>query len=277
MGVILKVTALFLGLFLVQLLVYGVHELAESGVIGGSQAFHDATELFGPDGPIGHALSYSLLRRPLLYLLWARRRAPRRAARAASALAAPERDRGAQDVRQDAVAEPLVEGIGLVVADPGRQDHLGRAVAAPPRRALAMRRRADALPPVLARTTTTRLDVQPAPRHHRRVVRRVVDARHRTPTAPSAARGSATNTGAVRPPRSAAAHSLVAARRRSEVVGRELGVQIVDLAQQRRGPPASRRAAARRTRTAGRAGAHPAERSSSPSPSSSGKRFRHAP
>ena len=50
MGVILKVTALFLGLFLVQLLVYGIHELAESGVIHGSQAFHDATELFGPDG-----------------------------------------------------------------------------------------------------------------------------------------------------------------------------------------------------------------------------------
>ena len=73
MGAILKVTALFLGLFLVQLLVYGVHELAESGVIQGSQAFHDATELFGPDGSIGHALSYSLLLAPLLYLLWARR------------------------------------------------------------------------------------------------------------------------------------------------------------------------------------------------------------
>ena len=43
MGAILKVTALFLGLFLVQLLIYGVHELAESGIIHGSQAFHDAT------------------------------------------------------------------------------------------------------------------------------------------------------------------------------------------------------------------------------------------
>ncbi len=73
LGAVLKVTALFLGLFLLQLLVYGVHELAESGVIGGSQAFHDATEKFGPDGPIGHAVSYSLLAAPLLYLLWARR------------------------------------------------------------------------------------------------------------------------------------------------------------------------------------------------------------
>jgi high-affinity iron transporter len=73
LGVILKVTALFLGLFLLQLLIYGVHELAESGVIKGSQAFHDATEVLGPDGKVGHVLSYSLLGAPLLYLLWARR------------------------------------------------------------------------------------------------------------------------------------------------------------------------------------------------------------
>jgi len=75
-GVLLKVTALFLGLFLVQLVVYGVHELAESGVIHGSQAFHDATEQFGPDGQIGHVLSYSLLAAPLIYVLWARRAKP---------------------------------------------------------------------------------------------------------------------------------------------------------------------------------------------------------
>jgi high-affinity iron transporter len=77
MTAILKVTALFLGLFLIQLLVYGVHELAESGVIQGSQAFHDATELFGPDGKIGHALSYSLVLAPVLYVLWARRGRPK--------------------------------------------------------------------------------------------------------------------------------------------------------------------------------------------------------
>jgi high-affinity iron transporter len=71
--IVLKVTALFLGLFLLQLLIYGVHELAESGVIQGSQAFHDATELFGPDGRVGHLISYSLLAAPLLYLIWSRR------------------------------------------------------------------------------------------------------------------------------------------------------------------------------------------------------------
>jgi high-affinity iron transporter len=73
LGVILKVTALFLGVFLLQLVLYGIHELAESGIIEGSQAFHDATELFGPDGKVGHTLSYSLLGAPLLYVLWARR------------------------------------------------------------------------------------------------------------------------------------------------------------------------------------------------------------
>jgi high-affinity iron transporter len=73
LGVLMKVTALFLGLFLLQLMIYGVHELAESGVIQGSQAFHDATELFGPDGQVGHILSYSLLAAPVLYLFWARR------------------------------------------------------------------------------------------------------------------------------------------------------------------------------------------------------------
>jgi high-affinity iron transporter len=84
LGVILKVTALFLGLFLLQLIVYGIHELAESGVIQGTQAFHDATERFGPDGQIGHVLSYSLLGAPLLYLLWARRAAAARRQQAAA-------------------------------------------------------------------------------------------------------------------------------------------------------------------------------------------------
>jgi len=78
LGVVLKVTALFLGVFLFQLLVYGVHELAESGVLEGSQAFHDATEVLGPDGRIGHFISYSLLGAPLLYLFWARRAKPPR-------------------------------------------------------------------------------------------------------------------------------------------------------------------------------------------------------
>jgi high-affinity iron transporter len=78
LGVVLKVTAFFLALFLLQLLIYGVHELAESGVIEGSQGFHDATEIVGPDGVVGHFISYSLLAAPLLYLWLSRRAAGRR-------------------------------------------------------------------------------------------------------------------------------------------------------------------------------------------------------
>ncbi len=72
-GVVLRVTAVFLGIFLLQLLIYGVHELAESGVIHGSQDFHDATERFGPEGDIGQVLALSLAGAPLLYLVLVRR------------------------------------------------------------------------------------------------------------------------------------------------------------------------------------------------------------
>ncbi|HVZ85677.1 MAG TPA: FTR1 family protein [Polyangia bacterium] len=75
LGVVLKVTSVFLCLFLAQLVIYGVHELAESGVIEGSQHFHDLTEAFGPDGRFGHLLSYSLVAAPALYLAWVRRSA----------------------------------------------------------------------------------------------------------------------------------------------------------------------------------------------------------
>ena len=79
--VVLKVTAVFLALFLFQLVIYGVHELAESGIIEGSQGFHDATEIVGPDGAIGHVISYSLLAAPLLYLVLSRRSASQAARR----------------------------------------------------------------------------------------------------------------------------------------------------------------------------------------------------
>jgi high-affinity iron transporter len=87
--IILRVTAVFLSLFLFQLVMYGVHELAESGIIEGSEGFHDATEVFGPDGWIGHLISYSLLGAPLLYLVWNRRDRLAAARRSSSSTAAP--------------------------------------------------------------------------------------------------------------------------------------------------------------------------------------------
>ncbi len=78
---LLNVSAVFLLIFLVQLLLYGVHELSEARVFPASQAVHDATEILGPDGVIGHILAYALAIVPTIWLsaLWLRRRrgAPR--------------------------------------------------------------------------------------------------------------------------------------------------------------------------------------------------------
>ncbi|HYX20629.1 MAG TPA: FTR1 family protein [Thermoanaerobaculia bacterium] len=75
---ILNVSAIFLGIFLVQLVLYGVHELAEARLFPSSQAIHDATEILGPDGIVGHLLAYALAAVPTVWLAglwWKRRRA----------------------------------------------------------------------------------------------------------------------------------------------------------------------------------------------------------
>ncbi len=73
---ILNVSAVFLAIFLVQLILYGVHELAEARLLPSSQTIHDATEILGPDGPIGHLLAYALAVIPTVWLarLWWKRR-----------------------------------------------------------------------------------------------------------------------------------------------------------------------------------------------------------
>jgi high-affinity iron transporter len=79
MSVVLRVTAIFLVLFLAQLVVYALHELAESAVIPGDRvaAFHAATERLGPQGDIGQWFTFSLAAAPLLYLALERlRRTP---------------------------------------------------------------------------------------------------------------------------------------------------------------------------------------------------------
>jgi high-affinity iron transporter len=76
---LLNVSAIFLALFLVQLLLYGVHELSEAGVLPDSQTVHDATEMLGPDGRVGHLLAYLLAIVPTVWLtgLWWKKRAAR--------------------------------------------------------------------------------------------------------------------------------------------------------------------------------------------------------
>ncbi len=64
-----QVTAIFLLVFVVQLFIYGFHELAEAHVLPNSDALHWATEPYGPDGVYGHYLTYMLVALPLGWLL----------------------------------------------------------------------------------------------------------------------------------------------------------------------------------------------------------------
>ena len=63
-----QVTAVFLLVFVAQLLIYGFHELAEAHVLPNSEALHWATEPYGPDGTYGQYLTYLLVVLPLGWL-----------------------------------------------------------------------------------------------------------------------------------------------------------------------------------------------------------------
>ena len=63
-----QVTAVFMLVFVVQLLIYGFHELAEAHVLPNSEVLHWATEPYGPDGVYGHYLTYMLVALPLGWL-----------------------------------------------------------------------------------------------------------------------------------------------------------------------------------------------------------------
>jgi high-affinity iron transporter len=70
----------FLAVFVVQLLIYGFHELTEANLFPYSAPLHDATEPFGPDGRYGQILSYLLLALPLGWLAFAAIFGPKRPA-----------------------------------------------------------------------------------------------------------------------------------------------------------------------------------------------------
>jgi high-affinity iron transporter len=65
-----QVTAIFLLVFVGQLLIYGFHELTEANLFPGSEALHWATEPYGPDGVYGQYLTYLLVAMPLTWLLF---------------------------------------------------------------------------------------------------------------------------------------------------------------------------------------------------------------
>jgi high-affinity iron transporter len=68
LGLFFQVTAVFLLVFVVQLLIYGFHELAEANIFPYSEPLHAATEPYGPDGQYGQYLSYLLVMLPLAWL-----------------------------------------------------------------------------------------------------------------------------------------------------------------------------------------------------------------
>jgi high-affinity iron transporter len=68
LGRFFQVTAVFLLVFVVQLFIYGFHELAEANVLPNSEALHWATEPYGPDGAYGQYLTYLLVAMPLGWL-----------------------------------------------------------------------------------------------------------------------------------------------------------------------------------------------------------------
>jgi high-affinity iron transporter len=69
LGLFFQVTAVFLAVFVVQLTIYGFHELTEANLFPGSEALHWATEPYGPDGIYGQYLSYGLVVLPMAWLL----------------------------------------------------------------------------------------------------------------------------------------------------------------------------------------------------------------
>jgi high-affinity iron transporter len=70
LGLFFQTTAIFLFVFVVQLLISGVHETSEQHYLGPfSNAIHDATEAWGPDSPFGHLLTYLLVILPVSWLV----------------------------------------------------------------------------------------------------------------------------------------------------------------------------------------------------------------
>lgn len=68
LGRFFQVTAVFMLVFVAQLLIYGFHELAEANVLPNSEALHWATEPYGPDGAYGQYLTYLLVALPVGWL-----------------------------------------------------------------------------------------------------------------------------------------------------------------------------------------------------------------
>ena len=63
-----QVTAIFLFVFVVQLVIQGVHEMSEQNFLPFSGIIHERTESWGPDSAFGHVLTYLLVILPAAWL-----------------------------------------------------------------------------------------------------------------------------------------------------------------------------------------------------------------
>ena len=70
LGLFFQATALFLFVFVVQLVISGAHEMAEQGFLPYSEIIHTSTEAWGPDSAFGHLLTYLLVILPLGWVLF---------------------------------------------------------------------------------------------------------------------------------------------------------------------------------------------------------------
>jgi high-affinity iron transporter len=85
LGLFLQASAIFLMVFVVQLVLYGFHELTEANVLPNSEALHWASEPYGPDGPYGKLLSVLLVVLPSAWFALAMLRGRRTAVSATGA------------------------------------------------------------------------------------------------------------------------------------------------------------------------------------------------
>jgi len=69
LGLFFQATAIFLFVFVVQLTIQGMHEMAEQGLLPYSAIIHARTESWGPDSAFGHLLTYLLAILPIGWVL----------------------------------------------------------------------------------------------------------------------------------------------------------------------------------------------------------------
>ena len=101
LGLFFQATAIFLFVFVVQLVIAGAHEMAEQGFLPYSEIIHTSTEAWGPDSAFGHLLTYLLVILPLAWVLFKAAfskapvfQPPSRASRATASLAEARLDLG---------------------------------------------------------------------------------------------------------------------------------------------------------------------------------------